>query len=160
MYFMIIKNLKILKKLKKNHIHLQKFILKLIMSQKELIDLIKNKNDSYPLYYELETVLTDKEVKIADNMFNDLLVKHIDQLDVKTLKFLLYNIIKTTPHIEDNKHLVELGLVNNNDHDVVFYKLLNKFSEKELQEKIQEYKQHLEYCQNDYQIDNQDNETD
>lgn len=109
------------------------------MSKQELIDLIKNKEDADPPYYELEHVLTLEEQKKASKMIDLELIARIEKLDINTLQFLLFRLIKTTPHIEDDKYLIEHELVDNNDVDIVFNKLIDGFTEDELQNKIELY---------------------
>ena len=106
----------------------------------ELIDLL-NEEDNDPPFYELENILTEKELIEYEQIKIQSFKRRINTLDIDALRFLLANIIATTPHIEDNKHLIEYGLIDNeDDQKTIFETMLNKFTEDDMQKKIKLYK--------------------
>lgn len=120
------------------------------MNKQILIDLLKGENKD-PLCYELERILTENELEEYEQIKKQIFHQRINTLDINTLRFLLSNIIATTPHIEDNKYLIECGLINNEeDGNTMFNTMLNKFTETEIQNKINLYKDQLKF-QDDYQ---------
>lgn len=113
------------------------------MSKQELISLLKEK-DNDPPYYELEYILTEKELDTYRQIKKQIFDQRIESLSIDTLRFLLSNIIRRTPHIEDNKYLIECGLIDNeDDENSAVEMMLNKFTEIDIQNKIKIYK-HIE----------------
>lgn len=114
------------------------------MSKQKLIKLLaeycrsegEGEKETYIPYWELENLLTYEEIKLGNEIKNNLLLNRINKLNSKELRFILYNIINTTPHIEDNKLLLEYQLVNNDDDCRVTKKLLNKLTKIEIKHKI------------------------
>lgn len=89
----------------------------------------------------LHLVKNEKELNEYEKIKRQLFNQRITSLNIRELRFLLSHIIMTTPHIEDNKHLIEFGLINNkDDENMVVEMMLNKFTETDIQNKIKLYK--------------------
>lgn len=114
-------------------------LLNYIMSKQDLIDLLKD-GDNDPPCYELENILTQSEQHQYEEIKANVLRQRIESLNISDLRFLVAIII---PHIGDNKYFVEYGLINNdNDENLAFETMMDKFTETEIQKKIKLYKKH------------------
>jgi hypothetical protein len=126
------------------------------MSKQKLINLL-SEGDNDPLHHELENLLTDPELKEYNKIRRHLFIQRIEGLKIDVLRFLLSNIILTQSNIEDNKYLIEHGLIDNeDDENTLVNMMLDKFTESELEEKVKIYEQrklHDCQCQSDDQSD-------